>query len=129
VENDCARKDGLYLGSRSDTEFFVEPGFQKALKSLDISSRAKIMVLINRFQEVWRETTEDLPAGYDFKIIDRNPTIHQIRLGSDYRAILMFLNGIAECHWITVFKKGNQAQGIASAKLQARALWNERGEK
>ena len=119
------------MSSRSKTEFFWEPGFKEIYKSLDKAVRAQVVNSAKRFEQAWRSSRadNDIPIGFDLTPyeVDEPYRFIQVRLGYDYRAIVIFPDGRLDAHWIHLFKKPGQKvppREITLAKSRAKDCWN-----
>lgn len=119
------------MGARIQTNFFWEPGFRDGYQSLDQVIRAKVLSSINRFEQAWRNSNadNDIPSGFDFTPYpaDEPYRFIQVRLGHDYRAIVIFPDGRLDAYWIHLFKKSGQKappKDLKLAKSHARDCWN-----
>jgi hypothetical protein len=125
-------KDGLPVGSRSETTFSWEPGFVEIYKSLeDKVIRAQIQGSANRFEQAWRNSRadQDIPTSFDFTPyeVDDPWRFIELHLGHKYRAFVMFPNGRTDAYWVHLFKKPGQKvppREIRRAKSHAVDCWN-----
>lgn len=129
-------KGGLLVSSRSETRFFTEPKFKKAVKDFGPMVAAKLLADIQDFEGDWHSGMEDdqLFARYNFKHLrdsHRPFGLFQIRVGPNrkhlsYRAVVMFYDSQTLAHWIYAFKKeeDNEVEEIKLAMTRADECWN-----
>jgi hypothetical protein len=129
-------KGGLFVSSKRDTEFFVEPKFEKAVRDFGPSSAAEVLSNIQDFEFDWRNRMEydQLFARYNFKPyrgLHRPYGLFQIRVGPNrkhlsYRAVVMFYDGQSKARWIYAFKKErmSEPQEVKLAVARADECWN-----
>lgn len=130
-------KDGLLLSSRSETEFKIYPGFEKAIDELGMTNSLQVTQDIIRFQRAYKQsnTDGDIPHGFEYKMIEKVLglySLHQIYVGpnNNFRALVMFpkgrIHGQLLAYWVYAFKKqrDNDRKKIKRAKAIARECWN-----
>ncbi len=121
--------------SRSDTQFFLEPKFQKAVKGFGPSSAAEVIADVEEFERDWQNGMEDdqLFARYNFKHLKdvrRLYGLFQIHVGPNrkhlsYRAVVMFYDEQLYARWVHAFKKegDSEPQEIEHAVMRADECW------
>lgn len=119
------------MGSRSQTTFSWEPGFEETYQSLNDSVKAIVLRSINRFELAWRNSNADydIPSGLDFTpyTADGPWRFIELHLGYDYRAFVIFPDGRLDAYWIHLFKKPGQKvppKEIRMARSRAIDCWN-----
>jgi hypothetical protein len=134
-------KDGLLVNSRRETTFSVEPGFEKAVKSFDTISAAKVLSDIVDFELDWQSGMEydQLRSRYHFKPLTgfhRPYKLYEIYVGPkrkhlSYRAAMIFYDGQSNARWMHAFKKEkmNERQDVNLVVERADKFWSAIGRK
>jgi hypothetical protein len=121
---------------RIGTNFFRLQTFDNAINSFGTTNAAQIAAHIARFESTWCSSRNDgdLPPRYGFehyKNVHDPYRLCHIRVGANnnYRAVVLFPNGLLEAYWVYAFKKGTkQNQEMNHARNCAKAYWETRKE-